>query len=145
MSKSRDRFQLHEGIHEIGFQHQQVWQYYKRVGSLLSSEVEDHVTLEAVMDGLVEYSINCFELEQRLMELVDYERAAEHLKSHDMFMHRLSGCRAKFLEGTYTANELMFLLKVWVTGHLEEQDAHLIGVLQTHCRERSPEHSLVSR
>lgn len=145
MSKSRDGVYLHDGIHRIGFQHQQVGQHYRRVEALLASGIEDYAVLESVLDGLVEYSIDCFELEQSLMELVDYDRAAEHLRSHDMFMHRLSGCRSKFLDGTYTANELMFLLKVWTAGHIEEQDAHFITVLQTHCRERLHERGLAWR
>ncbi len=130
MSESRIVNELHAAITEIRLQHEKVMQYYQRAEGLTAAGVEDFPALDFVLDGLIHYTIKCFDREEAMMKLVGYPRATEHLKSHDMFMRRLSGYRSRLLEGKYTANELVSLLKIWVTGHIEEQDRHFVDALQ---------------
>lgn len=130
MSKSRVVEQLHGGINEIRLQHKRVIQYYQQVEELIASGVEDFAALESVLDGLIDYTISSFDLEENLMKLVGYKQTGEHLKSHDMFMRRLSGYRGSLQKGKYAANELMSLLKIWKAGHLEEQDMHFLDALK---------------
>lgn len=130
MNDSRVVRKLPEAISEIGSQHQKLTEYYRQVEALIVSGSEDFATLEAVLDGLIEYAIRCFDLEETLMKLVAYQHITEHLRSHDMFMRRLSGYRGRLMAGNYTANELMSLLRIWMAGHIHGQDKHFIGTLE---------------
>ncbi len=130
MSARQVSSRVHDGIAVMARHHRSLRVHYSQAEALIASDAEDFVALEAVLDGLIQYSISCFELEEALMKLVQYPRIDEHLKSHDMFMRRLSGYRGRLEAGKYTATELMSLLRIWMVGHVEEQDRHLIGALQ---------------
>ncbi len=130
MSDSGIAHQLRGGIKEIRSQHETLIQYSRRVEELIASGVEDFVALDSVLDGLILYTISSFALEESLMKLAGYLRIDEHLRSHDMFMRRLSGYRGNLQAGKYTANELMSLLKIWITGHVNLQDMDLMDALE---------------
>lgn len=122
--------QLVNGINEIQLQHLRVIEYYHEVERLIASGAEDFNALESVLDGLILYTISCFDLEEDLMKRVGYQQSAAHLRSHDMFMRRLSGYRSDLQAGKYTVNELMSLLKIWTSGHLGVEDRDFIGTLE---------------
>jgi hemerythrin len=130
MKSSHAAMDLHDGMHEIGLQHQRMTQYYRQMEELIAKGVADHAALESVLDGLIQYTITSFALEENLMEQTGYLHAAEHQKSHDMFMRRLSGYRSSLRSGRYVANELMSLLKIWVTGHIGQQDVDFIAAMK---------------
>ncbi len=130
MSESRVVSQLHEAINEIAFQHERVTQYYQRVEALIAAGVEDFPGLESVLEGLVQYTLSSFELEESLMKLVGYQQLADHRRSHEMFLRRLGSYRDRVQQGKYAAKELVSLLKIWMSGHIEDQDLHFVDVLQ---------------
>jgi len=130
MSRPPVEIQVQEGITEIRLQHEKLTRYYTQVESLIASGVENFSALDLALDGLIHYTTKCFDREESLMRLTGYPRTADHTRSHDMFMRRLNGYRSKLLEGKYSANEVMSLLKIWMNGHIEQQDLHLIESLQ---------------
>ncbi len=142
MGDSRAVRQLNDGINEIRSQHLRVIGYYREVEGLIASGAEDHHALESVLDGLILYTISSFDLEEQLMKQADYPQSAAHLRSHDMFMRRLSGYRSDLQAGKYTANELMSLLKIWSSGHIGGQDLDLIGALEQLARDGAPASAL---
>ncbi len=122
--------QLKNGIHEIASRHRQVIDYHHQMETLIAGGKEDFALLESVLDGLIEYTISCFDFEEQMMSLAAYPGLDEHVRSHEMFMRRLSGYRSSVRSGKYAANELMSLLKIWVGVHINGQDADFINVVK---------------
>lgn len=118
--------ELQDGIREISEQHQRMLQYHKDMEQLIARGEEDRAALEAVLEGLIEYTITCFSFEENLMKISRYGKANDHQRSHDMFMRRLSGYRSSLQNGKYVANELMSMLTIWVNGHIKSQDMEFI-------------------
>jgi hemerythrin len=77
----------------------------------------------SVLTGLIDYTVNHFAAEEKLMQKHGYPSFARHKAEHDALTKQVVDIMAKFKEGkTVVTIELMNFLKDWLTKHIQGTD-----------------------
>jgi hemerythrin len=79
--------------------------------------------MDSVLTGLVDYTVNHFAAEEKLMQMYGYPSFAKHKAEHDALTKQVSDIVSKFKEGKSVVTiELMNFLKDWLTKHIQGTD-----------------------
>ena len=80
----------------------------------------------SVLNVLIEYTINHFRREERLMELADYPDLAAHKQRHDYLAGQVQLFQQQYDAGRYAAvDELLDFLKNWLVEHIIGEDTRI--------------------
>lgn len=80
-------------------------------------------TMGTVLTGLIDYTVNHFAAEEKLMQKYGYPDFSKHKAEHDVLSRQVADIMAKFKEGkTIVTVELMNFLKDWLTKHIQGTD-----------------------
>ena len=111
---------LNTGITEIDHQHQQIAHHVNTLHD--ARQTGDHRAIGEVIQGLVDYTISHFSFEEQLLEEVGFPYVRAHQRVHELFGKRIAEYRVRHGEGEPVADELVALLKHWLTHHIETED-----------------------
>ena len=125
-----DDFQL--GIETIDFQHRWLVDATNALHDELSKENPDRALIGAILEGLVDYTMNHFVLEEELFLRFGYEENAAHKAEHDGFTAKVMQLLLQFEKGENVGLDTMELLKSWLQHHILKVDRAYVPFLKAH-------------
>ena len=112
--------ELETGIPEIDEQHKLIIGYINKVNDAAKSGNQEE--LEEVLEGLLEFTITHFELEEELMEKAGYPFLKAHAMMHETLMKRLADLRMRAINKENVAEELQAFLESYLSNHVMNSD-----------------------
>lgn len=128
---------LNTGIAEIDAQN-------RRLGDFIDLLEEAKETGERekqgyVLEELLDFVVNNFLFEEKLMEEASYEFRGAHERVHELFIKKLADFRGQFSNGEDIAGELLSMLKSWVDNHVKREDKDYVASVQQVIEEEGDE------
>ncbi|MGE8362651.1 bacteriohemerythrin [Pseudomonas sp.] len=94
-----------------------------------------------VIEELVDYTISHFAFEEAMLEEAGYIFTKAHKRVHEVFIKRVAGYRARFVQGEDITEELKSLLGRWLFGHIRNDDQNYVAAVTENLRRLSADHS----
>jgi hemerythrin len=107
------------GEPSLDTQHRQIIDLLNELHVAMQRGVE-HQTIRPFLDQLLQYTVNHFQAEEKLLLAHQYPDFAQHKALHDNMRQRTIGLRDN--AGLVTGRDLLVFLKGWWCGHIQEQD-----------------------
>ncbi|MCL2075691.1 MAG: bacteriohemerythrin [Betaproteobacteria bacterium] len=106
------------GIESIDKQHQWLVDTTNRLHDQLVSEEPVHAIVQEILEGLVDYTVNHFILEEDLFIRLGYTDAESHKEEHDAFTHKVIHMLLEFEKGQMVTQAVLEFLKSWLLHHI---------------------------
>ncbi len=128
---------LNTGIAEIDAQN-------RRLGDLINILDEDRQTGDRektgyVLEELLDFAVNNFLFEEKLMEEAGYEFRSAHERIHEIFVKKLAEFRGRYANGDDVTTELLTMLENWVASHIKHEDKRYVASVQQVIEEEGDE------
>lgn len=119
---------LNTGIAEIDGQNRRLGDFI----NLLDEGVKtgDREKTGWVLEELLDFAVNNFLFEEKLMEEAGYEFRSAHERVHELFIKKLAELRGRYANGDDVAQELLSMLKSWVENHVKREDKDYVASIQ---------------
>ena len=132
---------LSVGVEQIDEQHKKLVSLVNEMHEAITERRASEAAME-VLDQLILYTQTHFQMEEALMDLLEYEGFEEHKARHDELIEQVGELRTKLESGKASINfALMHFLKRWLTNHIlgddAEMGAYFLAVKKTPRRKRS--------
>lgn len=119
---------LATGIEDIDRQHQRIIDFIGRF-----EEMPAYQTKAALLE-VRSYLVFHFRFEEDLLEEAGYKFARAHKKVHELMIRRLTTLQRKLRAGEDINTELGDLLRNWVYGHIQHDDAAYLPTVQDYLK-----------
>jgi len=119
---------LNIGVAEIDAQNRRLADFINILEE--SRQNGDRNKLEYVLEQLLDFSVNNFLFEEKLMEEAGYEFRSTHERVHEIFVKKLADFRGRFANGDDVSRELHTMLTNWVEGHIKQEDKRYAPMVQ---------------
>ncbi len=121
--------ELSVGSSKIDVQHKMLIAYINRLDEAINKHQGDQV-LKDIFDGLMNYTLLHFDLEERLLVLCDYPDLAAHQAEHRSLKESVLGFKEQFESGALNVDaKVLDFLKAWLVDHImltdKKYEAHL--------------------
>ena len=129
--------ELNTGIAEIDAQN-------RRLGDFIDLLEESLITGDRekqgyVLDELLDFVVNNFLFEEKIMEEAGYEFRSAHERVHELFIKKLAELRGRFADGDGIAEELLGMLRGWVENHVKREDKDYVASVRQVSEEEGDE------
>jgi len=111
---------LNIGIAEIDAQNRRLGDFINILDE--ARQTSDREKLGYVLEQLLDFAVNNFLFEEKLMEEANYEFRSTHERVHEIFVKKLADFRGRFANGDDVTKELLTMLMNWVEGHVKNED-----------------------
>lgn len=115
-----DEFRV--GLDEVDDQHRWLFDATNRLHAEMSKEAKDRSLIGAIIEGLMDYTMNHFIAEEELFERHGYPHAQTHKMQHDKFTASVLNTLTDFENGLEIGTEVLVLLKDWLVQHIMKTD-----------------------
>ncbi len=113
---------LRIGIREIDDQHKALIAMINELHQAIVARNAKDIARE-ILDRLADYPLTYFRDEEGLMQRSGYSALESHREQHEDLIRRIGELRNQFDAGNSKITfELMFILKQWLTRHVNESD-----------------------
>ncbi len=119
------------GLDGIDGQHQWLFSATNALHDALSAAQPDRAVIGALIEGLVDYTMNHFVAEEELFQRSGYAQAEAHKAEHDRFTASAFELLTKFEAGEPLTLETMDFLKSWLTHHIQKVDRAYVPYMQS--------------
>lgn len=119
---------LNTGIAEIDAQNRRLGDFINRLNE--SENTGDREITGAVLEELLDFSVNNFLFEEKLMEEAGYEFHHAHERVHELFVKKLAEFRGRYANGDDVTGELYTMLMGWVENHVKREDKDYVTSVQ---------------
>jgi len=110
------------GHDEVDEQHRWLFETTNRLHRAQSADQVDHATLLVILEGLVDYTMNHFIMEEELFQRFAYPKAREHKALHDRFSERVMQQLMACERGENIGPEVLEMLRAWLQHHILVDD-----------------------
>jgi hemerythrin len=110
------------GIATIDAQHRWLVDATNLLHDQIESQRPDTATVGAILEGLVEYTMNHFILEEDLFNRLGYPETAAHKAEHDGFTRHAIELLLKFEQGEAVSEDTLEFLQAWLVHHIMQVD-----------------------
>lgn len=119
------------GIESIDRQHRWLVDATNRLHATLhdGNGQPDRAVIGEILEGLVDYTMNHFVLEEELFQRFGYAETAEHKAEHDGFTAKAMELLLQFEDGADLGSEALDLLKNWLQHHIMKVDRAYVPFL----------------
>lgn len=124
----RDEFSV--GIAVIDKQHYWLVDATNRLYEEMNKPECDRVVLAEILEGLMDYTVNHFILEEEYFERYAYPGALAHKALHDKFTKAIMAVLTNFENGSDVRQETLELLKHWLSEHILRADKEYVLFFQ---------------
>jgi len=118
------------GINEVDTQHRWLVDATNRLHDALQTPGTPRATVSEVLEGLMDYTMNHFIMEESLFEQHGYPDAVAHKAQHNHFTATLLRLLSSFEAGREIGPEVLALLRDWLLGHIMHSDKAYVPHLQ---------------
>jgi hemerythrin len=120
------------GIDSVDKQHRWLVDATNLLHDQLESPKPDNTVVREVLEGLVEYTVNHFILEEELFNRLGYPDAEGHNKEHDEFTRSVINLLLDFEKGKVVTADAVDFLKDWLIHHILKVDRAYVPFLKEH-------------
>jgi hemerythrin len=113
---------LEIGIASIDNQHRWLVDATNRLYGEITKPSPDRAVLAEILEGLVDYTMNHFVLEEELFERFGYPETAAHKAEHDAFTATAMDLLMQFESGESVGPPVLDFLKEWLLHHILKVD-----------------------
>ncbi|GAB3549956.1 hypothetical protein GCM10027343_32410 [Noviherbaspirillum agri] len=110
------------GIKTIDDQHRWLFDTTDKLHRELQKPQADRAAIQEFLQGLMDYTMNHFIIEEELFERYEYPEAKAHKALHDKFSAAVMDHLMKFEDGADLGNEVLDLVKNWLVNHIQNVD-----------------------
>ncbi len=110
------------GIESIDKQHRWLVDATNRLHGEITKPNPDRAVLGEILEGLVDYTMNHFVLEEELFQRFGYPETQAHKAEHDGFTATAMNLLLQFESGASVGPPVMDLLKEWLLHHILKVD-----------------------
>lgn len=118
---------LTTGVEAIDQQHKSI---FRKANQILSLEVTtDYEEIMTEFDFLVDYALEHFSQEEKVMLEYHYEGFKHHRMQHSYFMNEIFDIKMELKEGNITVDvldKLKLLIIEWLVNHINQEDKALV-------------------
>lgn len=118
------------GHAEIDRQHQVLIEIANRLNHAMLTGA-GRVACGSILDELVNYTVNHFGFEEKLMEKHSYPDRAAHLAAHRKLIAEVSKFKRQYEDGGAISVELMGFIRDWLVNHILKVDRALVRDLSS--------------
>ncbi len=116
---------LNTGIAEIDGQNRRLGDFINLLDE--GMKTGDREKTSWVLEELLDFSVNNFLFEEKLMEEAGYEFRSAHERVHELFIKKLAELRGRYANGDDVAQELLSMLNSWVENHVKREDKDYVA------------------
>jgi hemerythrin len=120
------------GIGSIDEQHHWLVDATNRLHEQVESQTPDNEVLREILEGLVDYTVNHFILEEELFDRLHYPETEAHKAEHDDLTRQTIQLLLNFEKGAPVSAETLEFLKGWLMHHILRVDKAYVPFLQEH-------------
>ncbi|MDR1854279.1 MAG: bacteriohemerythrin [Azoarcus sp.] len=118
------------GIDSIDKQHRWLVDATNRLYDEIESRNPDREVVKGILEGLVDYTVNHFIVEEDLFNRLGYPEEKEHRARHDEFARHALELLLKFEKGESVSDEMLSFLQSWLIKHIMKEDKAYVPFLQ---------------
>jgi len=120
--------ELDTGIAEIDAQNRRLGDFINTLNEARGTG--DHGQTGGVLEQLLDFAVNNFLFEEKLMEEAGYEFRSAHERVHEIFVKKLADFRGRYAQGEDVTEELLAMLTGWVANHIKQEDKRYAATVQ---------------
>lgn len=121
---------LATGIASIDEQHRWLVDATNRLHAEITKPTPDRAVLGEILEGLVDYTMNHFVLEEELFQRFGYQENDAHKAEHDAFTAQAMQLLMKFEAGESVGVPVLDFLKEWLLHHILKVDRAYVPFLK---------------
>lgn len=119
------------GIEEVDEQHRLLVDLINELHDALTAATPDPATIGHVLEGLMDYTMNHFIMEEEWFERHGYPDTVAHKALHNRFTSTIMNALTEFEDSQHVPYELLEFLKHWLIEHIMQTDKSYVPFLQT--------------
>ena len=123
--------ELEVGIAEIDEQHRWLVDLTNKLHEAFQSGA-DQAEIGEILEGLMDYTMNHFIVEEELFDRLGYPETAAHKKYHNRFTEQVMSLIDRHESGEVVGAEALELLKDWLTHHILKVDKAYVEHFRAH-------------
>lgn len=118
------------GLDDVDEQHRWLFDATNRLHDEVSKAVRSRAVIGGILEGLMDYTVNHFIMEEELFQRYSYPDAQAHKALHDKFTAAIMGMVTNFENGANIENEMLEMLKHWLVQHIMQTDTAYVPFFQ---------------
>lgn len=122
---------LQLGIDTIDQQHRWLVDATNRLHDEISKPEPDRFVLGDILEGLVDYTMNHFVLEEDIFLRLGYPETPAHKAEHDAFTANAMNLLLQFEDGESVGTSVLEALKEWLQHHILKVDRAYVPFLKS--------------
>ncbi|MBU2643272.1 bacteriohemerythrin [bacterium] len=116
-------------IPEVDEQHKRLVDLVNQLHAAMKQK-RDNSSVSEVLNGLSDYTVSHFSMEEKLMKQAGYDQLVAHQALHSDLVKQITDFKTKFEGGdAMVSMELMDFLKDWLTRHIKGTDKQYVPVV----------------
>jgi hemerythrin len=120
------------GIESIDKQHCWLVDATNRLHDQIESQNPDNAVVREILEGLVDYTVNHFILEEELFNRLGYPESEAHQAEHDGFTREAVKLLLDFEKGMEVTEDVLEFLQAWLVHHIMRVDQAYVPFLKKH-------------
>lgn len=124
---------LSVGRADIDEQHHWLLDTMNQLHDQLTAAVPDRLLVAHALEGLMDYTMNHFVVEEMLFEQYNYPHAAAHRQLHDQFTYKLMALITDFENGNDLGSDALEMFRDWLVNHIMVVDKAYVPYLSEAC------------
>jgi hemerythrin len=117
-------------LDEIDKQHKWLFEATNRLHDETTKEVHSRQVIGEIIEGLMDYTMNHFIMEEELFQRYGYPQAQAHKALHDRFTATMLHTLTDFENGAAVEGEVLETLKNWLVQHILKTDTAYVPFLK---------------
>lgn len=124
--------ELSVGLGDVDEQHQWLVTLTNRLHDELGRADQNRAAVSAVLDELMNYTMNHFIMEEEMFQRFGYPQASQHKALHDAFTQQVLRTITDFEGGADVGRQVLDMLKNWLVHHIMVEDKAYVPFLTAH-------------
>jgi hemerythrin len=119
------------GIDSIDTQHRWLVEATNRLHDQIESQELEYGVVREILEGLADYTMNHFILEEELFARLNYPESDTHIEEHNAFTHKTIDLLLCFERGEEAVDEdILEFLQAWLVHHILQVDKAYVSFLK---------------
>ena len=118
--------QLEVGVDKIDEQHRWLVNTTNTLHALLRSGEAPAEKVGAILEQLMDYSMNHFIVEEEILQRLGHPESEAHKAQHNLFCEQVMDLLTRHDLGETVGLDALNLLKNWLTNHIVKVDKHYV-------------------
>ena len=118
------------GISDVDEQHPWLVDRITQLHTELSEPTPNNTAIGEVLEGLMDYTMNRFIMEEEWFERHAYPDTAAHKAQHNKFTGTIMNALTDFEDGQHISTDILEFLKHWLTQHIMRTDKAYVPFLK---------------